>query len=500
MTQDPRTPWHDAGPDEKAAADLLRLFERGAGDAARCPPPEIVQASRAGALPPELQERVSTHVERCVVCRALSEALEDGSVGGLSPDERDRILQRVQSRIRPPARRRISPRIWQLAAAAAGVTLAAAAAVALWQSRTTPAALPAQRAAPDGPRATPPAFRFEMPNVPGGGRVEQLLRDSAPAAERADLAHALEPSRSRDFGEVASRLRTFVRRHPASAAGHFYLGVTELFLFRDAQAVTELEVAERSAKADAYLSRETAWYLALAYARIGEIDKAKARLEALCQGQNARSPRACAGLRELAAPYTVSGAVTDASGAPIVDASVGEYVVRFRPDIIVGFPTRFAGRTDGAGNFSLSGFLSAPAPEVMVRAAKPGYFTAVKRVPIAPSMRVDLTLDPWVHMPLGTVVRGTVERGDAACGDPTELCERFALTVSASGTLEVSVTAPIFEGMDLYVDTPAGEVFGPLPRAPLRLAIPAVAGSTYQIRVLNFTDRPREFELHTRLR
>src|SRR6185295_11417919 len=104
--------------------------------------------------------------------------------------------------------------------------------------------------------------------------------------------------------------------------GHFYLGVSELFLDRGAEAVTALETAQRLAKDDADrrrdvlqeatnapaggpqadLQHEAAWYLALAYRRAGQADRAAATLDALCHGESNRAARACAALRELPAP------------------------------------------------------------------------------------------------------------------------------------------------------------------------------------------------------
>ena len=64
-----------------------------------CPPPELVQASKEGVLPPDLQARVSRHVAECPICQALNEALDAPDVGAMTPDEHQRILARVHAGI-----------------------------------------------------------------------------------------------------------------------------------------------------------------------------------------------------------------------------------------------------------------------------------------------------------------------------------------------------------------------------------------------------------------
>jgi hypothetical protein len=224
-------------------------------------------------------------------------------------------------------------------------------------------------------------------------------------------------------------------------------------------------------------------------------------LKALCrESTGTRWQRACAGVRELGVRHRLFGVVTTGDGRPLAGAAAGEYVVRFRPEVIVGSPTTFATTTAADGSYSVSGLLYSPAMQVLVRAAMPGYFTAVKVVSVASEMRVDLTLDPLVYIPLGATVKGTLEAGDATCGDPMERCERFALTVPRDGTLEVTVETTRREEIDLHLETPNGDVFGPHMRDPLRLAIPASGEATYQIRIVRYAAGPHDFALTTRLR
>jgi hypothetical protein len=75
----------------------------------------------------------------------------------------------------------------------------------------------------------------------------------------------------------------------------------------------------------------------------------------------------------------------------------------------------------------------------------------------------------------------------------------LSVSVERSGTLDVSVVTPNRANVDVYVETPDGRVYGPRPRAPLQLELPAAAGSTFQIRVLS-SGVTAEFELRTQLR
>ena len=147
---------------------------------------------------------------------------------------------------------------------------------------------------------------------------------------------------------------------------------------------------------------------------------------------------------------------------------------------------------------------------------KAGYFSTRKVITtITQDTRVDLSMDPWEFIPLGEVVRRTIKPGDTTCGDPDELCHRFALSVPSDGTLEVvldssspgtfrPLTLPTdtLRNWDLHVETPRGDAYGPPlgTSFPMRLSIPVQRGATYQIRVLSYADRAAEFELRTQLR
>jgi hypothetical protein len=276
--------WTDTEPDDEAAAGFFR--PRADEAQAACPVPELVQASHTGVLPPELQQRVAAHLARCVVCQALVDALDDSSVGSLTADEQARILDRVRGELGRSPRGFAWSRSWQLSAAAACVVLVAAGSLFVWQSR--------RRASAPGPD-TSSVFHLEKPALQGPDKVDLVWRGSPRSEEAQYLARALQAYDANNFAVAASTLREVVSRYPQSAAGHFYLGVSELFLDRSADAAAALENAERLARDDADLGREAKWYLALAYRRWA---RTLARADQLMRcAAGVPGPPACAGLR-----------------------------------------------------------------------------------------------------------------------------------------------------------------------------------------------------------
>jgi len=503
------TEWNDLDPDDDGA----QFFRRGGGGpGAPCPSPELVQAARMGTLPPHVQDRVAAHLERCVVCQALRDALNDPSVGELRPEEQARILERVHAGPDAPTRIRSAIRLWQFAGAAAAVVLLIAGTVLVWQSRRAAPAPTTPQIAAKVPRPAPPSvFQLDKPAIRPPDAGDLLWRGSGKPAPSDDLARAFEALRRNDFAEAEGRLQALVRRQPRSAAAQFYLGMTELFLQHDHEAVTALQAAERLANGDSVLRGDATWYLALAYHRTGQIEQAKDRLEVLCRGQGNRVAQACAGIRELSGPITLSGIVTGPGGVPLAGVRVAELQVDMRPDRIVAHPTEVSVTTDVAGHYRITDVRTQ-----VLEVYKAGYFSTGKVITtITQDTRVDLSMDPWEFIALGEVVRRTIKPGDTTCGDPDELCHRFALSVPSDGTLEVvldssspgtlrplPLPADAPRNWDLHVETPQGDAYGPPLGAafPLRVTIRVTRGGTYQVRVLSYAGRAREFELRTQLR
>jgi len=261
---------------------------------ASCPLPELTFASRMETLPPGVQERVAAHVEGCEACQALLEAFDEPDIADPTPEERLRIRARVTAAIAaesPAAGRRRGE--WKWPAVAAAVLMAAAASVFVSQR--------GNQQLPPTDASTTSLQKAALPGRTGQGFV---WRGVDPGAAQ-DLARALEPYSVDDFARAARELEAFVDRYPQNPAGHFYLGVSRLFLGADADAVTALERAEPLAREDANLVGESAWYLALAYQRVNQPERAAGRLDTLCRSRHARSIQACEVLRKAAAAPTI---------------------------------------------------------------------------------------------------------------------------------------------------------------------------------------------------
>jgi hypothetical protein len=123
-------------------------------------------------------------------------------------------------------------------------------------------------------------------------------------------------------------------------------------------------------------------------------------------------------------------------------------------------------------------------------------------------MRLDFALDPWTYIVLGAVIRGVVNAGDTVCrGNSYGLpgfCDRFALSVPSAGTLEVTLTWPTSRP-DVVLDVvrPGGNpcaLFSWPGATHHAVKIPAAAGSTYEIRVVDDGNAsPLNYELTTAL-
>lgn len=206
--------------------------------------------------------------------------------------------------------------------------------------------------------------------------------------------------------------------------------------------------------------------------------------------------------------HRVFGAVT-AGGVPAVGVQIAEIATKWGDECFI--PAEMSGTTtDANGNYSLSDVAEKPQGwDPWVRASKPGYFIDFRRPRLSEDTRLDFALDPWAHISLGEVVRGTVNAGDARCaGNSYGLpgyCERFAVTMPAAGTLEIALTwSSTRPDVVLDVVSPNGSpcaLFSWPGASRHQLRIPADARSTYEIRVVDDGNAsPLDFELTTALR
>jgi hypothetical protein len=195
----------------------------------------------------------------------------------------------------------------------------------------------------------------------------------------------------------------------------------------------------------------------------------------------------------------VSGVVRAAGNVPVAGARV----------VVLG--PGLSAVTDADGFYSISGVTAAPAEGMspLLSASKSGHFSDVEFAnagynPISSDTVLDFTLVPLVPISVGEVIHGQSPSGEPVCshwGYGSSPCQRYALTAPSSGTLEVALTASVFN-FDVDIVGPNGSfvLYNASWRSPLRLPIAVEARSTYEIRVIGGWDPPRDFELTTSLR
>ena len=62
-----------------------------------CPSLPLLLAADEGALPPETQDQVSSHLAACAFCRSLVQDVKEAGLGGPTAEEDERIRARIQS-------------------------------------------------------------------------------------------------------------------------------------------------------------------------------------------------------------------------------------------------------------------------------------------------------------------------------------------------------------------------------------------------------------------
>ena len=267
-----------------------------------CPDPDLLMAARSGVLT-QGAEAVQRHIQICPICSQLSKDLSEHEYPGASNAEDLRIRARWRG-LDQPARRSIRR---PLAAVAAAVLLAAGG-LGIWLARRS---VPQQTA-----EAVPPAIQLPSRSSGTGSVVLPLEKAAIKIPAEAvllyrgdasssqaflnDLAAALKPYRADDYSEASRRLGNLSRKYPNSPEVPFYLGVSQLFLNDNTQAVDSLQAARRLA--DELLRDSISWYLIVALNREGRDQQALAAASSLCAQAGEYKQKACAAADELKRP------------------------------------------------------------------------------------------------------------------------------------------------------------------------------------------------------
>ena len=194
--------------------------------------------------------------------------------------------------------------------------------------------------------------------------------------------------------------------------------------------------------------------------------------------------------------YELSGVVR-AAAVPAAAATVALVADR---QIITSVVTDRNGayRFPEVSNFSFSGAL--------VGASMPGYFTDTKYILMTGPRQLDFDLIEAAQIPFGQTVASPV--GDARCaslgygGMGGAVCRRLVVTVPASGTLVVTLTATPSGPYDISILSPLGAIaaYSSASGVPLELTASVEAGLTYQVDVVAVSNSVHEFEISTTLR
>jgi tetratricopeptide (TPR) repeat protein len=250
--------------------------------ASNCPHPDVVSAAAMGVLPPHYAMEVRAHISRCVLCSVLAEAFETESA---TEDAYQHSLDRIRAQIsngRRPGRPFILQYRGLLASAAVAAVVIVAVGVGVFLQQRGPQQQNAST--PSEPAITRQAFvlpleRAEL-KLPLDALTWRGTSESTQQKYFADLGKALEPYNRDAFEDSVENLSRLAQQYPRAVEPSFYLGVSYLFLNRNADALAALQRAR--SLGGAALSSDIEWYVAVAEERSGHPREALAMLRQLC--------------------------------------------------------------------------------------------------------------------------------------------------------------------------------------------------------------------------
>lgn len=299
---------NDIGPEERELLEEFGTsFEALRAKHADCPKPELLLASQAGVLEGEAAGNVVAHLEKCGFCRILLRDLSDEELTAARPEEERRVRERVLKATRASAKAETADRgllaVWfskgLLVAALAVVALALAVWVRLHRPAapvSTPAIVAVQPAQP----AAPSVLQWEKLPIKLQASSVLVWRGKPRTTQEkytTELTAALAYYRDDNYGQAAQQLAKVVQAFPDGVEALLYLGISQLSLQQNAQAIPSLARAQQLGS-EAFREDAT-WYLALAYKRTGDPLHAAAELQKLCSRKGVYQQRACAGIEEL---------------------------------------------------------------------------------------------------------------------------------------------------------------------------------------------------------
>lgn len=282
-------------PDSDPAAEEFPLLRRLA-ESGKHPSADLLRACGEGVLPEEADAAIRGHLGHCAACAGLQADLMALEPQGPTAVQQERIRKSIPApgRGKEPGRA-TRWRIFAVAFAVAAVALVAAV-LLVWRK---PAA-PAQREARSGAAGAPAAMQVQVTKAPIEIPATMLPMRGAETRGTPGLqswADALKPYKNDDFPGAVKSLGKITREFPDFADGHYYLGVAQLLLGRNA--VAEAELAQARELWPDKRRMQASWYLGIAEARLGRTREAAALWKSVCAAGGEFAREACAANQRL---------------------------------------------------------------------------------------------------------------------------------------------------------------------------------------------------------
>jgi hypothetical protein len=261
----------------------------------------LLRTWRQQVLPAALARDIATHVESCPLCLTLLDDLGRLAQPGITSAERARIRRRLPV-VAPPIR--ISGWHWHAIALATATLVAAATWLAIRDAKHPEEARATQLpffAQPAKESANETYLRTSSPIIsqivklaPPTNVADSLAREGSSAMPKPSpqqLATAFDAYVHGDYSLATEQFSQLAKRFPRSGLPFLYLGVTQLLIHNDSEALFNLTRAEQFVSPDQKDS--AAWYHAMAALRTGA-SNAGELLHSLCdRKQSPYAQQAC---------------------------------------------------------------------------------------------------------------------------------------------------------------------------------------------------------------
>lgn len=256
-----------------------------------CPDPDLLIAANQGVLPPDIERTIQKHLLHCGICKTLLNDLASLEPPNLTAKQHRHIRSEIPGM---PVQNRMN-RVILSAIAAAAILIAA-----LWLIHRSHA--PASAASTSSSAATTltsinvPLTKLDPP-AETATDAESHSKVSVGRPPAFELATAFAAYRQNKYRVAATDFSVLAQRYPESDIVFLYLGVSQLFLDQNEDALASLGRAEAIAKPER--QEAASWYHAIAALRLQDTES-KTLFEQLCSHHGSPySDQACAVAKQL---------------------------------------------------------------------------------------------------------------------------------------------------------------------------------------------------------